>query len=97
MFQCASGADWEDKLHTPSLEKWTKFIIFTSKPKKAFATPFAFLNEEFNRSTNSVNGILVDRNRILAPSRNGLAWVSNALENELESWINSRISTLPRR
>lgn len=96
LFQCASGADWESKLHTPRLEVWKRLIEFTAEPKKAFATPFALLDGAFIRSCNLVNGMLIDRHRILAAVGYKKNWVSSELKKRLIAWSKCRIARLPR-
>jgi hypothetical protein len=96
LMQCASGANWEDKLHTPRLEIWKRLIEFTAEPKKAFATPFALLDSEFIRSCNLVNGMLLDRYRILSAANNKRRWLSSKLKARLIGWSEPRIAQLPR-
>jgi hypothetical protein len=93
--QCASGGDWEGKLNTPNLNIWTKVIIFVSRPKKAFSMPFALDSENFIRHCNVVNGLLLDRHRLLAPGINKRDWVSDKLAGELVAWITPRVDQLP--
>jgi len=96
LLQCASGADWKDKLHTPQLEIWKRLIEFTAEPKKAFATPFALQDDDFIRSCNLVNGMLIDRYRILAAADYKKNWVSSGLRKRLVAWSKCRIARLPR-
>lgn len=96
LLQCASGTDWENKLHTPRLEIWKRLIEFTAEPKKAFATPFALLDAAFFQSCNLVNGMLIDRYRILAAGGRKKNWVSPALRERLVAWSKCRIARLPR-
>ncbi len=97
LMQCASGGDWEGKLHTPSLKIWGRVVEFTAKPRKAFATPFAFLNADFIRNCNLVDGLLLDRYRLLAPARENNEWISGALRKKLVAWVKLRIRDLPLR
>jgi hypothetical protein len=97
LFQCASGGDWDTKLHTPDLRIWGRIVNFVAAPKKAFATPFAFLDDEFDRAGNLVNGLLLDRYRILSASRLAAGWLSPDLGTRLVQWIQQRITTLPQR
>jgi hypothetical protein len=96
LFQCASGGDWEGKLHTPNLQVWTKIIEFASRPKKAFATPFAFRDDEFVTNCNLVDGLLMDRYRLLTPARENPNWVPEALKGRLVAWLAPRIQQLPK-
>jgi hypothetical protein len=95
LFQCASGGDWDGKLHTPRLEIWTRIIDFVAKPKKAFATPFSFLDSEFIRNCNLVDGLLFDRYRLLAAGHENPQWLSHAFRDRLIAWCRPRISSLP--
>ncbi len=42
LLQCASGRDWEGKLHTPNLRIWTKIVNFTADPKEGFCDTVCF-------------------------------------------------------
>jgi len=97
LMQCASGSNWEGKLHTPRIEFWTHAIDFASKPKKAFATPFALTDDVFIRKCMLVDGMLIDRNRILAARGDKKKWLSDELSRKLIRWMNPRVRTLPRR
>ncbi len=97
LLQCASGGDWEGKLHTPNLDIWRNIVHFASMPKKAFATPFAFRDDEFVRNCGIVNGMLLDRCRLLSPAREDAHWVSDALKDRLVAWLQPRIDQLPKR
>jgi hypothetical protein len=95
MVQCASGADWMEKLNTPDLNIWTKLISFAAKPKKAFAMPFALDDDDFIYRTAIVNGLLLDRHRLLAPGQAQRDWISAALSNDLVAWVTPRVAALP--
>jgi len=97
LMQCASGSNWDEKLHTPRLELWTKVIDFASKPKKAFATPFAMTDDVFIQKCLLVDGMFIDRYRILSASEGKQAWLSNKLRNRLINWARPRVKKLPRR
>lgn len=97
LMQCASGGDWAGKLHTPSLKIWTDMVKFIAKPKRAFATPFAFLDDDFVRNCQLVGGMLLDRYRLLSAVNHKKNWLSNELKKRLIAWSAPRISKLPRR
>lgn len=78
LMQCASGDDWTDKLHTPDIEVLKRLITFSSSPQRGIAMPFAQEDEEFSRQCNHVDGMLLDRYRLL--SADGTDWVSSALK-----------------
>jgi hypothetical protein len=96
MMQCASGADWEEKLRTPHLKIWTKLIQFACVPKKAFSTPYALSDLDFIRNCNIADAIFLDRHRLLAPGRENPNWISAALRDRILAWIEPRVNSLPR-
>ena len=96
LMQCASGGDWKRKLHTPDLQIWTKVVQFAADPKKAFATPFAFLDDTFRQTCNTVDGMLLDRYRLLAPYRHIESWESRPLKDRIIAWAEPRILALLR-
>lgn len=96
LMQCASGGNWIDKLYTPDLNVWTKIIHFAATPRKAFAIPFALLDEEFKNRCNRVDGMLLDRYRLLAAANHNKQWVSDSLKAEIIDWVTPRVKTLPR-
>ena len=96
LMQCASGRDWIDKLKTPDITDWRKYIQFAARPNKAFATPFALLDDAFRRYCGKVDGMLLDRTRLLAATSIDVNWVSKKLKRRLIKWLRPRISKLPR-
>lgn len=95
LFQCASGKDWKSKLHQPELRVWTKIVSFTIDPQKALAMPFALDPDDFRNHANVVNGLLLDRDRLLVPGRANREWISDGLRNRMQAWVEPRIGTLP--
>jgi hypothetical protein len=95
LVQCASGGDWKKKLKTPDLRIWTKAITFASDPKKAFSMPFALDEREFTYNCNIVDGLLLDRHRLMAPGRNDQNWLSEKLSDDIKNWVERRIGSLP--
>ena len=97
LLQCGSGANWDEKLHTPELSVWSKIVQFVVLPGKAFATPFALLDNDFRQKCVLVNGPLLDRYRLLTAARVDGGWVSAALRERLIAWSEPRIVALLRR
>jgi hypothetical protein len=91
MLQCASG-NWKvpGKLKTPDIDIWNKIIIFASEPKRAFATHFSFLKDEFRKVAGRVEGVLLDRYRIVT-YKEERDWVSPQLKEKLKEWVEARI------
>jgi len=95
-FQCASGADWSGKLHTPVLNIWDKLIDFGNLPQKGFSLPFALLEEKFLHVLPIVQGILLDRYRLLrGASVQGHSWPTDELNDDLIAWLEPRVDALP--
>ena len=94
MLQCASG-HWDEpgKLKTPDLDIWTKIVIFASKPKRAFATPFCFLRDDFKKIAGRVDGVLFDRYRLIGP-KDEKAWVPEELKQKLRAWVKPRLEKI---
>lgn len=96
LLQCASG-DWDapGKVRTPDIELWMKLVSFASKPKRAFATPFSFLKDDFRRVSQKVNGVLLDRHRLLG-TKAEQEWASASLRRELLKWVRARVRKLAK-
>lgn len=95
LMQCASGRNWVEKLSTPNIDVWTKLINFSSNPQRAFAMPFALSDDEFFRVCNRVNGMLIDRYRLLSAGSGGNDWIPTELRQGLVAWLDPRVATLP--
>lgn len=93
--QCASGEKWKGKLKTPDIDVWTKLITFSSNPQRAFAMPFALHDADFFTACNRVDGMLLDRYRLLSAGKEGVDWISPELKARLIAWLTPRINMLP--
>lgn len=64
--QCATGADWEDKLHDINLEVWKDHIHWGVTPVRVFAVPFVLtLPEAKWVRTARKGGLILDRPRLV--------------------------------
>jgi len=97
LVQCASGADWTEKRHTPDLNLWRRIIDWAATPRKGFATPLAFEDDSFIRNCGLVDGMLLDRYRLLAAGAHRREWLSRDLKRRLVKWAKPRVAALPRR
>jgi hypothetical protein len=99
LVQCASGvtssATWQHKLRTPDLRLWEKLVDFAVRPKRGFATPFAFTEDDFRRHCRAIDGLLLDRYRLLAPSATSTTWLSRNTAVQLRQWLRPRVNALP--
>jgi hypothetical protein len=100
LVQCASGvtntALWEHKRRTPDLRVWAKLIDFAAQPKRGFATPFSFREDDFRLHCHAVDGLLLDRYRLLAPSVASTGWLSKNTAKRMREWLRPRLKSLPQ-
>lgn len=92
--QCASGDDWDTKLHTPVLAIWTRLVDFPLPPQKVFVLPHSLSAEDLRRTTVSVAGVVLDRYR-LHDSARPAGWCSSALAEDIRTFVHSVIANLP--
>jgi hypothetical protein len=64
-------------------------------PTKAFATPFVVSDEEFDRACLKIDGLLLDRYRLLSAGANRREWLPIELGKEMAKWAKPRVSELP--
>jgi hypothetical protein len=62
--QCATGADWSDKLTELNTYKWLDHIHWAVPPVRFFATPFVISVQDFRRSSLD-GGLVLDRVRLM--------------------------------
>ncbi|MBW2334092.1 MAG: hypothetical protein JRF06_03180 [Deltaproteobacteria bacterium] len=97
LIQCASGGNWKDKLKTPDITDWRRYIQFAARPGKAFSMPFALLDDDFVRYCGKVDGMFLDRCRLLASTGgDDDNWISSELKEHIVAWMLPRVSNLPR-
>jgi hypothetical protein len=96
LLQCASGADWRDKLGEPDIALWRKLVAFAADPKKAFATPHALPADEFPRVCARADAVVFDRYRLLSAGSESPAWMSAELGADLIRWLEPRLEQLPK-
>ena len=95
LVQCASGTKWEGKRNEPNLNVWKTFVDFAVMPKKALAIPFALADEDFWFSCRHMDGMLIDRMRLLSGGRRNPNWVSNDVKRRVIDWMAPRVKALP--
>ena len=96
LMQCASGQDWDEKLHTPDPDLWQDYIDFVVRPQKAFAIPYALSEADFREQCILVKGLFLDRYRLLAAARCRQHWESPVLTNRIVKWATPRVDQLSR-
>jgi hypothetical protein len=95
LIQCASGVKWESKRHQPNLNEWKTFIDFAALPKKALAIPFALKDDEFWWACRNIDGMIIDRVRLLSAGRRKPDWISTTVRRDVVAWMAPRVQSLP--
>jgi hypothetical protein len=96
LLQCASGKNWRDKVKSPDIDDWKRYVQFAAPPQKAFAIPFSLTEAEFVRECGRTQGVLLDRYRILAADLINPDWISAELRDRINTWIAPRIPLFPQ-
>lgn len=96
LIQCASGQDWKTKMDKPNIGRWGRFIEFVAPPQKAFSIPFALSDGDFKKLSLDVEGLFLDRYRLLAAAKYQQHWESSILTNRIVRWATPRVDQLPR-
>lgn len=70
LVQCATGADWSEKLHDLDLAVWDDHLHWSPRPVRMFAVPFVLaLSDAKWVRTSRKAGLLLDRPRIIELAR----------------------------
>jgi len=85
--QCATGADWEDKLEELNISVVEDHLNWTVSPIRFFATPHVVPRQKFRRASKR-GGIILDRPRLLELSRH------SQLESQTRDEIEDVVSNL---
>ena len=92
--QCASGKNWTTKLKQPDLEVWRNMVTLPTKPRRAFCAPHGMSSDDFYKSSVQVDGLFLDRCRILGAATRKKNWFSASLKKRLIEWLKPRVSAL---
>ena len=96
LMQCASGQNWDGKVHTPDPDLWKELVDFVVSPQKAFAIPYALSKSDFREQCILVKGLFLDRYRLLSAAKYRQHWESPILTNRIVKWATPRVDQLPR-
>ena len=96
LMQCASGQNWTEKVYQPDIDLWQKLVNFVVRPQKAFAIPFALSDDDFRKQCVLIQGLFLDRYRLLAAARFREQWESSSLKDRIIRWAMPRVNQLPR-
>lgn len=91
--QCASGANWTEKLHEPSTNKWKTYLDSSFEPTRALTIPFVVDRQSKKQRSLDICGPLFDRNRLLSVGQGVANWMDD-LKPELIAWCEPRIALL---
>lgn len=96
MVQCASGKNWIGKRQTPDINIWRSVISFASHPVRGFAMPFAFASpRDFRKHAKTVDGMFIDRTRLLKAFGGGVHDFPAALAARLAEWTSAQLAHIP--
>jgi len=95
LWQCASGMDWEKKRKTPDIALWGRLVTWAVTPRRAMSMPFALSEEDLRQHSVVVEGLLLDRHRLLEPGLTNRDWISGELREKLIDWLWPRVAVLP--
>jgi hypothetical protein len=93
--QCASGANWRDKINTPNAIEWAKYLDAAVHPSTGIVAPFIIDDKEIRRSGLRGQITVFDRVRLLHTIYNEGLQISDGLGSELEVWLEPRILSIP--
>lgn len=96
LMQCTTSQHWEQKVGQPNIDQWYDRIDFVVRPQQAFAIPFALKDEDFREQCLGMQGLFLDRYRLLAAARCCKQWESSSLKERIITWAEPRIDQLPR-
>lgn len=94
LMQCASGKHWSEKINEPNINRWKWLIEFVNSPQRAFAIPFALSDDDFRECCVLIQGLFLDRCRLLAAARYCEQWESSALKDRILKWAQPRVQRL---
>jgi hypothetical protein len=95
LVQCASGANWEGKRNQPDIHLWRTMIEFAALPKRALAIPYAISDEDYWISCRRMDGMLLDRLRLLSGGQRSSRWLSRDVNRRVIAWLRPRVKDLP--
>jgi hypothetical protein len=94
LIQCASGELTRGKMKEPDLAIWNDCISFKIKPNKALSTPFTFCDRDFQKNCTIIEGMLLDRCRLLSAGKYDESWLSQDISLKIIKWAIPRIEYL---
>ncbi|MCY3548481.1 MAG: hypothetical protein OXH49_16525 [Gemmatimonadetes bacterium] len=94
--QCASGKNWRDKVQTPNLDLWQKYLDPAVQPSTGIVAPFVIDEWELRRAAVVGQVVVFDRLRMLSSAEEAGITLPEDLLAELLAWMQPRVTDLPR-
>lgn len=95
LVQCASGKNYHNKASTPDVDLWGNIIPSTSRFVRTLTIPFAYHDrEEFGRVARKVQGVLIERLRLVGVGKREEEWLPQCLREDLRNWLEPRVAAL---
>ena len=95
MWQCASGEKWRDKRKTPDIALWSRLLAWAVNPRKGMTIPFALDENSMRKESVIVEGLLLDRHRLLEPGVRNANWLTPSLYDTITNWMTPIVAGLP--
>lgn len=94
--QCATGKDWVNKRAETALNLWRNWVAFPAPDllSRAFAVPFPLSDPAFRDTQMRVNGLVLDRLRLLAQPVPESQWLGRQTSAELTAWLAEKLASL---
>ena len=94
--QCASGADWRDKVTTPNAVQWFKWLDASVIPATGIAMPYVVPSIELKRAALTGQAVVLDRLRLLTKWLGTGRAIPAELEAKIVAWIAGFLTVLHR-
>ena len=94
--QCASGADWRNKVQTPNPAEWQKYLDSAVQPSTGIAAPFVISDEKVRFAGLKGQIIVFDRLRLLHAAYEAELVLPDELVDDLTAWLEPLVESLPQ-
>ena len=94
LVQCASGANWKQKVTTPNLDLWRDFIAFSAIPNRCFCFPVALSEADLRVYCRRSKGLFMDRYRLLHRGGGLTSNLTKSLGNDILTWCQPRVAAI---
>ena len=94
--QCASGANWRNKVQTPNARQWQKYLDAAVQPSTGIAAPFVISDKNVRCAGLEGQVIVFDRLRLLYAAHTKKRAFPAQLLTKLEAWLEPLVQSLPQ-